>query len=108
MSCARELPVLEGVDLITWRADKNGCEGKRIGMRASMDHEKEKLLGLNEMQIIDLLGKPDRNELFKRNQKFYYYYFEPAGTCASPGVADPTKLTIRFNATGLAKVVLID
>lgn len=68
--------------------------------------EKQKLLALDEMQVVELLGSPDRNELFKRNQKFYYYFLEPAPECDVHGES-PLKLSIRFNAMGLAKEVLI-
>ncbi len=44
----------------------------------------EKMLGLNEMEIVDLLGKPDKQELYKRNQKFYRYYLQPGPACSAP------------------------
>ena len=69
--------------------------------------EKEKLLALDEVQVIKVLGKPDRNELFKRNQKFYHYYLEPSVGCSN-AVDTPLRLSIRFNAMGLAKEIVIE
>ena len=69
--------------------------------------EKEKLLALDEVQVIKVLGKPDRNELFKRNQKFYHYYLEPSEGCLN-AVDTPLRLSIRFNAMGLAKEIVIE
>jgi len=110
MSCGKDLPLLDGVDKKSWAADKNGCELKRSEMSNAIRSQKEKLLALNEMQIVQLLGKPDENELYKRNQKFYYYYLKPARECgaAFDNQATDTKLVIRFNAMGLAKEVTIE
>src|SRR5688572_12977348 len=75
-SCGKDLPTLIGIDSTAWKDDKNGCEGKRFPMTNALKIEKEKLLALDEGQIIKVLGRPDRNELFKRNQKFFYYFLQ--------------------------------
>jgi hypothetical protein len=79
--------------------------GKRASMTASITSQSDKLLALSEQEIISLLGKPDENELYTRNQKFYYYFLEPAKECGKTVDDDPQRLVIRFNATGLAKEV---
>lgn len=76
-------------------------------MAGAMSKEKNKLLALDEMQIVKLLGKPDRNELFIRNQKFFYYFIEPSDNCNGQ-IKSTKKLSIRFNAMGLAKEVTIE
>jgi len=106
-SCSKDLPELEGIDLIIWKEDKNACNGKRAGMLQSMETEKVKLIALSEMDIVTLLGKPDQNELYKRNQKFYTYFVQPADACSS-GKGNPKRLVIRFNAMGLAKEVSLE
>jgi outer membrane protein assembly factor BamE (lipoprotein component of BamABCDE complex) len=60
------------------------------------------------MQIVELLGRPDRNELYKRNQKFYYFNLKPAPDCPNYNPEDNARLAIRFNAMGLAKEVMIE
>jgi hypothetical protein len=107
MSCGRPAPSLEGLDLETWKSDKDGCLGKRISMLAALQNQKEKLLGLSENQIMDLLGRPDQNELYERNQKFYTWFLLPAPTCGEP-IDSTKKLIIRFNAIGLAKEVAME
>jgi hypothetical protein len=107
VSCGKDLPTLNGIDSETWKSDKNGCEGKRFGMTNAIQVEKDKLLSLNEKELISVLGRPDRNELFKRNQKFFYYFLQPAPECKL-GNEKPLKLVIRFNAMGLAKEVVIE
>jgi hypothetical protein len=107
-SCDKPLPTLEGIDASRWEADKNGCQGVRAGMRGSIEKEKEKLLSLTQMQVVKLLGRPDQNELSKRNQKFFYYFIEPAPACGGATDSLSARLSIRFNAVGLAKEVAIE
>lgn len=108
-SCGKSLPALDGIDLQSWKEDKNGCLNKRSSMQASIVSQQDKLLALDELQIVELLGKPDQNELYKRNQKFYYYYLQPAGDCnPADSTITPKRLLIRFNAMGLAKEVQIE
>jgi outer membrane protein assembly factor BamE (lipoprotein component of BamABCDE complex) len=106
-ACGKSLPTLDQVDLNEWKSDKNGCDYKRVGMIEAIRTQREKLQGLEELQIVALLGKPDQNELFKRNQKFFYYYLQPGKPCGNDSIP-PLKLSIRFNAMGLAKEVMVE
>ena len=107
-SCGKPLPSLDKIDLQAWKDDKNACSGKRISMLEPMSLQTEKLLGLSEQEIIAMLGKPDENELYKRNQKFYYYFIQPSKACSTSLEANPKKLVVRFNAIGLAKEVGVE
>lgn len=108
LSCQKALPTLEGIDSDRWKEDKNACLKQRLEMRDAIDREKEKLLALDQMQIVSLLGKPDQNELSSRNQKFFYYFLEPALACGGTADSTAARLVIRFNAVGLAKEVAIE
>jgi hypothetical protein len=105
-ACTKPLPELEGLDTGRWKEDKNACAGKRALMEASLMTEKDKLKGLSEMDIVELLGKPDENELYKRNQKFFSYYVTPGPDCPDHEEL-PKKLVIRFNAMGYAQLVAL-
>lgn len=107
-ACGRELPILENINLEQWKQDRNACENYRTTVQQSIILQKEKLLALKEMQIVELLGRPDRNELYRRNQKFYYYYLSSAPDCQNYDAANSKRLAIRFNAMGLAKEVMIE
>jgi hypothetical protein len=107
VSCGKELPELNGVDKQAWIEDEMGCLNKRRGMVQAIQKEKDKLLALDELQVVALLGKPDANELYKRNQKFYRYYLHPSRECSAPTDTTALKLVIRFNAMGLAKEVYL-
>jgi len=108
LSCGKSLPELVGIDSRAWMDDKNGCKGKRINMEKALETEKNKLLALNELQIVKLLGRPDQNELSTRNQKFFYYFIKPSPLCHLATDTISAKLVIRFNAVGLAKEVAIE
>jgi hypothetical protein len=108
LSCDKPLPTLEGVDAQRWKEDKKGCLHFRRMMSRAIEEEKEKLLALNDLQITTLLGKPDQHELYKRNQKFYYYFIDAAPACRPGEDSTAQKLVIRFNAMGLAKEVSIE
>ena len=77
-------------------------------MKDALVSQKDKLLALSELDIVDLLGKPDEQELYKRNQKFYYYFIEPSPECSLPSEGASLRLVIRFNAMGLAKEIVTE
>jgi len=105
-SCGKPLPDLSPIDLAQWKEDKGGCKNIRTSYLAQLTEQKDKLKGLAEGDIIKLLGRPDRNELYKRNQKFYYYDLEPGKSCDS--TLTNQQLILRFNAMGRAKEVSIE
>lgn len=107
-SCGKSSPTLDDIDLKIWITDKKGCLGQRSSMKNSLDAQKNKLLGLSEVQIVELLGNPDHNELYKRNQKFYYYFIQPSSECNGSKFEDSAELVIRFNAIGLSNDVSIE
>jgi predicted nucleic acid-binding Zn ribbon protein len=107
MGCRQTAITMDGFDIDKWSKDKNGCENIRSTMISLLEEQKEHLLAHTEMEIVTYLGNPDVNEISKRNQKFYYYYLQPASGCAQ-ALETPLRLSIRFNAMGLAKEVIIE
>lgn len=107
ISCGNNEITLEGVDLDVWKQDPKGCRSMRATMGVQLEKQSEKLLRLSEMEIMDLLGKPDENELFVRSQQFYRYYIDPAPSCQA-GKDDPRVLIVRFNALGLSHEVSVE
>jgi SmpA / OmlA family len=105
-SCGKPLPDLSPIDLAQWKEDKGGCKQIRSAFLSDLTNQKDELKGLSEGDIIKLLGRPDRNELYKRNQKFYYYDLEPGKACDS--TLTNQQLIVRFNAMGMAKEVAIE
>jgi len=107
VGCGKALPELENIDLKSWKQDKNACGQYRTSVISALDSQKNKLIALDERQVVELLGNPDRNELYKRNQKFYYYYLTPTAECANAS-PESKRLAIRFNAMGLAKEIAVE
>ena len=107
LSCGKPLPVLDNIDIEKWKEDKAGCSLVRKALLDQLDQQREKIKSLSQSEVVELLGRPDKNELLKRNQKFFYYFLEPGPTCPN-GNPEFKKLMIRFNAIGLAKEVSIE
>lgn len=105
-SCGKPLPDLSPIDLSQWKDDKGGCKNIRASFISELISQKDELKGLSEKDIIELLGRPDRNELYKRNQKFYYYNVEPGKECDS--LMANQQLILRFNAMSMAKEVTVE
>src|SRR5690606_41042540 len=55
VECERPLPTFDSVNLDVWKTDSQGCTGKRSKLESNIREEKDKLLGLNEKQVIRLL-----------------------------------------------------
>ncbi len=106
ITCGKPLPDLTPIDLAQWKDDKGGCKQQRIKFIEELKNQKDELKGLSEKDIIQLLGRPDHNELYKRNQKFYYYDVDPGKGCENPATGQ--QLIIRFTAMGYAKEVSIE
>lgn len=107
ITCGMPLPDLAPIDLDKWKNDKGGCNQLRITFLTELQNQKDELKGLSEKDIIQLLGRPDQNELYKRNQKFYRYDITAGKNCSDPD-ADGQQLIIRFTAMGYAKEVSIE
>ncbi|MCU0418061.1 MAG: hypothetical protein MUC38_00255 [Cyclobacteriaceae bacterium] len=107
VACGKPLPVLDSIDLDAWKRDRQACQGLRTRDIEVLKSQRAKLTSLTEMDIVKLLGKPDQTELYKRNQKFYYYFLEPSAECPG-GSSTAQRLTVRFNAVGLAKEIVFE
>jgi len=106
-SCENPMPTIDGLNQEEWKEDKNGCLQKRASMISQLKEQKNKLQGLSESQIIKLLGRPDHNELYKRNQKFFSYFLQNGPACAVDSLTT-IKLVVRFNAMGRAKEIAVE
>ena len=106
-SCSRGATI-RGFDGALWRTDQNGCAGKRLALLKDLEPNLEQLKGLKNQEVIKVLGKPDRNELYKRNQKFFIYHVSASEDCTNHNRGTSTiYLSIRFNALGLSSEAVI-
>ncbi len=88
---------LKGFDSSAWKQDKKGCLGIRKVFEESLWRQREKLVDMDEGQIIEVLGRPNYTELYIRNQKFFVYYISASADCEK-GSGSPRSLVIRFDA----------
>jgi hypothetical protein len=105
IGCEQETKV--SFDNESWKADRNGCEKKRIGIYKKIIRSQNEILGLTNKEIIRILGKPERNELYRRNQKFFIYQISPASKCNITSDFETLFLFVRFNAVGLSQEVFV-
>lgn len=69
---------------------------------------KSSILGQSENKILAFLGKPDKNELYSRNQKFFIYYISPNSGCEQFSSSENSiYLSIRINAVGFASEAFV-
>ena len=98
---------LQGFDAEKWKSDQNGCKELRLSMKDIFREQQDEIKGLRENELKELLGKPDKQELYVRSQKFFVYYLEPGPLCENAKDL-PLTLTVRFNALGLTNEVFLE
>lgn len=98
----------ETFDYPAWQADKNGCNGDRVVLWESLKAIKPQLISLTEMEVVEVLGKPDRRSLFSRNQKAALYYLDPAPECqGAEATGERRVVRVLFNALNQAKEITV-
>ncbi|MBF8962187.1 hypothetical protein I0P70_02920 [Pontibacter sp. FD36] len=94
---------IEGFDSDKWQQDKRGCQGQRSTMVKEFDGIRRELYGRPEEEVKDILGKPDAEQLMRRGQRVFIYYFEPGSHCSERNkLSEANRAEVRFNA--LSKV----
>ncbi|HAI76133.1 MAG TPA: hypothetical protein DCM08_07775 [Microscillaceae bacterium] len=108
LTSCQDTPALQNFDAKLWQQDRLGCQGKREKLIESLANQADKLKGLGQNQIIELLGKPDLQELHKRNQKFYLYFYKKGTQCdGQMSYPKGQAISIRFNALDRANEIVI-
>jgi hypothetical protein len=95
----------ENFDEEAFRDDPMGCEGVREAMKEEIFLLTDPLIGLSQRQVDATLGKPDRQELAARSQKYFVYFIEPAPSCESNSEEEPLTMYVRFNSVGQANEI---
>lgn len=104
LSC-RPAVDIENFDEAAFQSDPNGCRGIRAGMKDSLFAADTYLKSLTQEDVYATLGKPDRQELAPRSQKYFVYFIEPAPACTGDSLGSPLTLYIRFSAMNRASEV---
>jgi hypothetical protein len=102
MGCADPARI-SGFDSEKWKQDKKGCQGQRSTMVSDFETIRRDLYGRPEAEVKDILGKPDAEQLMRRGQRVFIYYFEPGSQCKERNkLSEANRAEVRFNA--LSKV----
>ncbi|KYG72746.1 hypothetical protein [Roseivirga echinicomitans] len=102
-ACTKKIDVGD-FDSAKWIGDQEGCSSQRAEMIQDLIKIKPNLLALYHKSIIEVLGKPEAEELYERSQTYYWYYIDPSPKCDQPS-ENPRKLSIRFTALGIANEI---
>jgi outer membrane protein assembly factor BamE (lipoprotein component of BamABCDE complex) len=106
-ACKSE-PTLADFNQERWKKDRNACLNLRKDLIKSLFAQKDKIKGLGQNQIMRLLGRPDYQELYNRNQRFYVYFYEKGEQCqGKPNLVMGKNIQIRFSALDAVTEVLL-
>lgn len=90
------------LNLVQWRSDRGGCDGKRISQIADFKSIEKELLAKHIDILTQSLGRPDIQQLATRDRKLYVYFFEKGPHCDDiTKKSDAKKVILHFNAVGL-------
>ena len=97
---------IDNFDEAAFRSDPEGCLGIRANMKDLLFAADTHFKSLSQEAIYATLGKPDRQELASRSQKYFVYYIDPAPECQGNDTSSlPLTLYIRFSAMNRASEV---
>ncbi|MDH5608302.1 MAG: hypothetical protein OEY56_02380 [Cyclobacteriaceae bacterium] len=99
LSGCYQAPLIENFDAVKWQIALTDCtDYRRIEAAPLLVAQKEAILSATQNQVTELLGAPDRHQLYDRNQKFFYYTLDCDGT---------KELSLRFDALGRVKEIQV-
>lgn len=102
-SCYPKIKI-EGFDGDKWNQPFQSCLEDKIDLAEMIVSNQDNVLGKGQAEIKQLLGQPDEHELYRRNQKFFYYNLTAGDTCQNLKVR---RLSVLFDALDRAKEVMI-
>ncbi|MEP4531600.1 MAG: hypothetical protein ABJ004_00845 [Cyclobacteriaceae bacterium] len=102
-SCYPKIKI-EGFDGEKWKQPITTCQEDKIGLAELVVANQGNVLGKGQAEIKQFLGQPDEHELYRRNQKFFYYNLTAGDTCENLRVR---RLSVLFDALDRAKEVMV-
>ena len=108
-SCGKGVEI-ENFDKNAWKNDPLACKNTRKAQIEALDKGKDLLKSLTPKQLINTLGRPDRQELYERNQRYYLYFYEKGAQCDGEldiNLEKTPLIRIRFSAIDIVTEVII-
>jgi len=103
-ACSQK-PKLEGFNSDVWKNDKKGCEGKRAYLAEVLLAKNQQLRGMDDDDLVNLLGKPEATNWESRGRKTYYYFIQKGSQCDQNLVLEGVKLAVDFDALGRVHII---
>lgn len=103
LSACYRAPKVPDFNKEEWINLKGSCDTPRVSMAEQIRESFDLLKGASQNEVRVLLGKPDRHQLYLRNQKFFFYDLQ----CPEYG-APKKQLRIRFDALGEVREILVE
>lgn len=97
MGCTNEIKLAQ-FESQKWKDDPNGCKGEREKLLTTLLAGQSQLIGHNALEIKNLLGMPDSQELRTRGMVFFEYGVKGGNLCNPQSLNQPEILRIRFDA----------
>lgn len=97
-----------GFNTEEWKGDKLACNGVRSKTIEQFVQAEEQLMGLNQRELFETLGKPDKQELHSRGQKFFTYFLQPGGQCPGHNGKQGRAARIRLSALNIVNEISYD
>lgn len=114
----KKLPTIENFDTSIWVDDKFACNNERPKLLKALVKNKDKIIGLSQNQILQLLGKPEIRDMQKRGIRHYVYFVKKGWQCKKDGTFQRPQyigslpkdlvLILRFNAVDKVNEIQIN
>lgn len=104
LNCSEKRKV-PGFNSDLWKKDKKGCSGTRKILADQLLSESQPLRGMDDDEVIELLGKPEGSNWETRGKKTFYYYTGTGSQCDSNMLIPGPKLEVEFNALGRVDII---
>jgi len=87
-----------------WILDKRGCKGDRQKIFENFDKIKPQILTFTPQEVLALFGRPDKQSLHERGNKYYGYFIDP---CCDDKKTECKMLQIKISPLDEVSGILI-
>ena len=88
-----------------WKQDQKACQDKRETILKSIPNFKAELKGMDDDDLTELLGNPEKTFYYGRGRKDYVYFLSSGLQCNKNSSAmEGRELVIEINALGFVNI----
>ena len=94
-----------GFDSEIWKQDQKACQNKRGGLLKNFPNFKSELKSMDDDDLTDLLGNPEKTFYYGRGRRDYVYFISPGSQCNKTDYTlEGRELVIEINALGYVTI----